>query len=434
MVSRGISRRELLIGASAASIAGLAAGCSNGTSILAPGSLSSGSRLSPFRIASRTVDVSTPTGEAIQNAIDSLASTGGAVNLTATQPYIVDQTITIPYNNISLLGLGPGVTVLKAKPGAVLTGGSQPDEYLLLVEGATTIGVVNLTVNLINEANSSGHSRNGIGVFGAHGVSIKGLNVLKNLGPNTKNTAIVFSGSTNVKATDCNISTSRTGISIENCKSFQITGATVQNCSAEAPTYGGATSAVAILSSSGGKLQEVHAQENKVGAGILVRNSADVQVAYCKVNTTLGFPSHGNDGIVVEQSSGATIVLSRCSVLRNSGNGISAKNTSNLAVRQCSIGQNTLDGVNLKGGTQNVQLLNNTIAPGHATAAGITAGNSASPDSGGHFEDNAVHEFGVGVALGAGSSSFVVKNNDLSKNAKCYTDTGSHNTFSGDQC
>lgn len=434
MVSRGISRRELLIGASAASMAGLAAGCSNGTSILSPGSLSSGSRFSPFRIASRTVDVSTPTGEAIQNAINSLASTGGDVNLTATQPYIVDQTITIPYNNINLLGLGPGVTVLKAKPGALLTGGSQPDEYLLLVEGATTIGVVNLAVNLINEANSSGHSRNGIGAFGAHGVSIRGVNVLKNLGPNTKNTAIVFSGSTNVKATDCNISTSRTGISVENCKSFEITSATVQNCSAEAPTYGGSTSAVAILSSTGGKLQEVHAQENKVGAGILVRNSAGVAVSYCKVNTTLGFPSHGNDGIVIEQSSGAMILLSRCSVLRNSGNGISAKNISNLSVRQCSIGQNALDGVNLKGGTQNVQLLNNTIAPGHATAAGITAGNSASPDSAGHFEDNAVHEFGVGVALGAGSSTFVVKNNDLSKNSKCYTDTGNHNTFSGDQC
>lgn len=434
MVSRGISRRELLIGAGAASIAGLAAGCSNGTSILAPGSLSSGSRLSPFRIASRTVDVSTPTGEAIQNAINSLASTGGEVNLSASQPYIVDQTITIPYNNIKLIGLGAGVTVLQAKPGAVLTGGSQPDEYLLLVEGATTVGVVNLAVNLIDEANSAGHSRNGIGAFGAHGVSVSGVNVVKNLGPNAKNTAIVFSGSTNVTAKDCSISASRTGISVKNCKSFQITNATVQKCSALAPTFGGSTSAVAILSSTGGKVQGVQTQENKVGAGILVRASADVQVAYCKVNTTLGFPSHGNDGIVVEESSGAIILVSRCSVLRNSGNGISAKSTTNLAVRQCSIGQNSLDGINLKGGTQNVQLLNNTIAPGHATAAGISAGNSTSPDSAGHFEDNAVHQFGVGVALGTGSSKFVVKNNDLSKNATCYTDTGSQNTFSGDQC
>jgi hypothetical protein len=439
MVNRALSRRELLFGAGAASIVGLAAGCSSRTPTLLPGNVSAASRLSPFRIASQTVDVSTPTGEAIQSAIDSLASTGGDVVLTASQPYIIDKTITIPYNNISLIGRGPVATMLKAKAGAVLTGGSQADEYLLLIEGATSIGVERLAVNLIDQTNNSGHSRNGIGVFGADGVSITGVAVIKNLGPSAKNTAILFDRSTNVSATNCSISASRTGISVESCKSFQLTSSVVQKCSALAPHYTGPTSGVAILSSSGGKVQQVQTQENKVSAGILVRNSADLLVEYCEIDTTLAFPSHANDGIVLEQSSGAAIVLSRCSVLRNSGNGITARNISNLSISQCSVAQNNAAGhggagINLKGGTTDVKIQSNAVTQGHRNAAGIAAGNEASADVGGKVENNTVHGFGAGVALGVHSSHFVVEDNDLSKNATCYTNSGSGNTISGNQC
>jgi hypothetical protein len=439
MVNRALSRRELLIGAGAASIAGLAAGCSSGTPTLLPGNAGAASRISPFRIASQTVDVSTPTGEAIQNAIDSLASTGGEVLLTASQPYIVDKTITIPYNNINLVGRGLVATVLKAKPGAVLTGGSLPDEYLLLIEGATAIGVERLAVDLIDQANSSGHSRNGIGVFGADGVSITGVSVIKNLGPSAKNTGILFDRSANVKATNCSVSASRTGLSVQSCKSFQITNLLVQKCSALAPHYTGPTSGLAILSSTGGKVMQVQTQENKVSAGILVRNSAGLQVEHCEVDTTLAFPTHANDGIVLEQSSGAAIVLSRCSVLRNSGNGITVRNISNLSISQCSVAQNNAAGhggagINLKGGTSNVKILNNSVTRGHRNAAGITAGNAAAADVNGKIENNTVHGFGVGVALGDDSSHFVVEDNDLSKNATCYTNAGSGNAISGNQC
>lgn len=438
MVNRALSRRELLIGAGAASIAGLAAGCSGGTSTLFPGNTGAASRTSPFRIASQTVDVSTPTGEAIQSAIDSLAATGGDVVLTATQPYIVDKTITIPYTNINLIGRGSGATVLKAKPGAVLTGGSQPDEYLLLIEGATTIGVERLAVDLINQANSPGYSRNGIGVFGADGVSVAGVSVVKNLGPNAKNTAILFVRSTGVSATNCSVSASRTGISVQSCKTFHIASSVVQQCSALAPHYSRPTSGLAILASTGGKVQ-LKTLANKVSAGILVRNSAGLQLEYCEIDTTLAFPSHANDGIVLEASSGAPIVVSRCSVLRNSGNGIAARNISNLSVSQCSVTANNAAGhggagINLKGGTTNVKILNNSVTQGHRNAAGITAGNETSDDVGGNVEHNSVHGFGVGVALGAHSSHFLVENNDLSKNTTCDTNAGTGNTISGNEC
>ena len=165
-----------------------------------------------------------PTGEAIQNAIHSLASTGGDVALTATQPYIIDKTITIPITTSTWLWPRPRGHGAESQVRAVLTVGSQPDEYLLLIEGATTIGVERLAVNLIDQANSSGTLCNGIGVFGADGANITGVSVIKNLGPSAENTGILFDGSANVKATNCSVSASRTGISVDRVrKSFQIT-------------------------------------------------------------------------------------------------------------------------------------------------------------------------------------------------------------------
>ena len=40
--------------------------------------------------------------------------------------------------------------------------------------------------------------------------------------------------------------------------------------------------------------------ENKVSAGILVRNSAGLQLEYREIDTTLAFPTHANDGIVLD--------------------------------------------------------------------------------------------------------------------------------------
>lgn len=104
--------------------------------------------------------------------------------LTATQPYIISQTIVINKNNIKLIGRGPRAAKLVAKSGAVLTAPGHTEECLLLVQGATNVSIVELLINTINQANSSGNPRLGIGAWSSNSVTVNGVTCIENLGPN----------------------------------------------------------------------------------------------------------------------------------------------------------------------------------------------------------------------------------------------------------
>jgi hypothetical protein len=125
MSNRSFSRRDVLIGAGAATLAGLT-GCDSTASSFLSGSANSAAGVSALSRMLPNVVVSQPTGAAIQSAINSIGPGGGTINLTAKTPYIIEDALVIGKNNIKLIGQGPGSTILRAKEGCGTFGSGAP--------------------------------------------------------------------------------------------------------------------------------------------------------------------------------------------------------------------------------------------------------------------------------------------------------------------
>ena len=161
------------------------------------------------------------TGAAIQAAINSLSS-GGTIYLTATKPYVINETLVIATNGINIVGLGRKLTTLLAEHEAVLTVSYHAEEQLLLVQDASNISISGLKVDTCNEANGSG-LRQGISVWNSSAVRIGDVSFVRNLGPNAYNRALAFNQSSNVTANNCVVSQSRDGILVWECTGFSLT-------------------------------------------------------------------------------------------------------------------------------------------------------------------------------------------------------------------
>ena len=437
MTTGRVSRRDALLGVSAATLAGLA-GC-NGSSSPFSGIQNSGAPTSPWARVLPAVDVSTPTGEAIQDAINGLPPGGGTVNLTADVPYVIDTPLLIERNKVQLVGRGPAATRLRAKSGAVLTVSGYSEEYLLLVSSAANVGISQMTIDTYNQANSPGEPRLGIGVWSSNSIALKNVTFVHNLGPNGLNQSLGLNQSTGLTIENCEASESRIGISLSQCSNFKVINCQVNQCQSYAPSYPGPTSAIAIVESNSGIVNSCLLQNNRVNSGIFIKKSASVQIQASKIYKTLGFSSHLNPGILVQGCTGAAVVLVRCTVLDNSGSGIGIANSTAATIRQCSLANNGSlthgAGISLDGGTSQTTVQSNNISDNRGVSfAGIKAGESSGSDDGAVVTDSTVRGFGTGVDLGSNSSNCLVKNNDLRHNTNCFTNSGSHNTITGNLC
>jgi len=432
--TKGITRRDALLGASAVTVATLT-GCNATSPLFSAGNSNALTSPSSRVFRASTIDVSTPTGDAIQQAINGLGANGGTINLTSRQPYLISKALTIQSNRVRLIGLGPTVTALVAASGAVLSVPGFTQEFILLVDNAGTISIEQLTIDTINQANGSG-PRIGLGVWNSNNVSLTNAAFVRNLGSTGLNTGLAFNGATNVTAIGVKVSESRIGISLTGSSNFTLNQCRIVNCESAGV---GTAAGLLLASSDSGVVEGSLLIDNKVNAGVIVSKSADVHLITTKVCRTLTFPSHSlNEGILLENCTGAPIVVSNCTVLSNSGTGIIVRATNKATIRQCTITNNGSrsagGGVALDGGTQQMSLLSNTISDNRSpNTTGFSAGTSGS-DTQAAFEDNSVHGFGMGVDLATGTSKFIVKNNDLRQNTTCSTNNGSNNVVTQNLC
>lgn len=438
MTNHRFTRSELLLGAGTATLAGLAGCVDRAASPFISGATAG---VSPLRIGSPTVAVSDPTGAAIQAAIDRLGPSGGTIHLTANAPYVIGNALVIAKNNIKLVGRGPRVTKLVAKSGAILTVPGHSEEYLLLVQGATNTSISELLVDTVNQANSAGNPRRGIGAWDSTEVKVTGVTCINNLGPNGYNQGLSFNRCTQLTVDQCEVSQSRTGISVWKSTNFRLSTSEVKGCQAEGPNYPSPNSAISIVSSSSGVILSCFLTGNAVNRGIFVSDGASLQIATSKIYKTLAFPTRPeNDGIVIESSSGPRITVDRCDIQQNSGSGISASGSSNVTITECTIMNNGTSprfgsGVSVNGGTKDIHVTGNHISDRRGVSnPGIKAGDASSLDSGGQVTNNTVLGFGAGVALGANSTEFVVEKNDLRKNTTCVTNDGTGNRVTDNLC
>jgi hypothetical protein len=437
MTNRRFSRSEILVGAGAATIAGLT-GCEHSASSLLP---NSGAGAAPFgKVGLPAVTVAGATGAAIQHAIDSLPSGGGTINLTSKDPYVIDKALVIKgKSNVTLMGRGPLATSLVAASGAVLTPPGYSEEYLLLVDSSSNVTVEALTIDTINEANSSGNPRIGIGAVSTNTLNVSTVTFVNNLGPNGFNQGLSINDTSKVTVYRCKVSQQRTGISFYKASGFTVTSCLVELCASQAPSYPGPNAAISIVSSSGGLVTLSQISANKVNAGIYVKDGAGIRVTSNKISQTMGFAGHGNDGVFITDSYGTTkfdrVHVQRCEILHNSGAGIGVMCSSKVNLGECSLVNNGAAGINLNGGTSDTQMHSNHVSHrAGSTVPGIKAGHSSDADNGAFIHDSVVHGFGVGVDLGAHTTDFTVENNDLRFNKKCVSNSGSGNVISENLC
>ncbi len=389
-----------------------------------------------------TVVVSEPTGEAIQSAIDSLTS-GGTVMLVSHKPYLLSQSLIIQTDNIELVGRGAKYTRLRAKPGAVFINSFHTEEYLVLIQSVSGGSIQGLTVDAANENNGDGVLRVGIGVWNSSSVQISSVDFVRNLGPNAFNRALDFNESSNVSAESCNITQSRSGVLVYQCDGFQLDKCSVSNCQVFMPkTFTSVVSGLSLLSSSNGSITSCYVHHNTVPGGIFVTECTGALIDSTRVEHTLPYSGQpGNDGIFIQLCPDGPVTVQNCTLENNSGAGVSAQGSSNVVIQGCTIKNSGTraaggSGVSINGGTSNVQVTGNTVTDSrHVPYGGIVAGfSSDSSDSGGTIQQNVVHGFAQGVALGSNSSSYDVTNNDLRRNKECVLDQGTGNTVSGNTC
>ena len=389
------------------------------------------------RVVSPNVTVTTPTGDAIQQAIDSLPPSGGTINLTSTKPYVVKKTLVISNKtNVMLMGRGPLATSLVAKTGAVLHVSGHSEEYLLLIEDSTNVTINALTIDTVNEANSSGDPRIAIGAWGSKGITVSTVTFVNNLGPNGFNQSCSFNESQSVLVERCKINQSRIGLSMWKTAGFTVNSCQIEQCASMAPNYPGPVSGISIVQSSG-LVTLSFLLENTVDAAIYVKSSRGVRITTSKIGKTLGFNKHGNNGIVIEDCNGTTMMsrvhVQRCALTHNSGGGISASKSSKVTIGQCTIVNNGGPGITLSG-THDVQLHADHISRlNSADYPGIKAGHTAA-DTGLYVHDCAVHGLGSGVSLGSKSKDCTVAYNDFRFNGQCYVNDGTGNTISNNLC
>jgi hypothetical protein len=432
-----VSRSEVLLGAGAATIVGLT-GCERGASSMLPGSqnaTTSGSSLS--RVAGANVSVSTPTGDAIQQAIDNLPPSGGTINLMSSKPYVIKKALVISNKtNVALMGRGPLATRLVAKDGAVLRVSGHAEEYVLVVENSSKVTISALTIDTANQSNSSGNPRIGLGVWSSSSVTASTVSFVNNLGANGFNASLSANQCQSVLVERCKMSQSRIGISMWKTQGFTVNSSQIEQCASMAPSYPGPVAAISIVQSSG-LVTLSYVFENTVDAGIFIKDSQAVRITTTKIAKTMPFDNHGNNGIVIEDCKGTTeshrVHVQRCALTHNSGGGIAVSKSSKVTIGQCTIANNNGVGVTLSG-TQDVQLHADHISRLHsASYPGIKAGYSAT-DSGAYIHDCAVHGLGAGVALGSMSKDCTVVYNDFRFNAQCYADDGQGNNLSNNLC
>ncbi|MGA8575447.1 MAG: right-handed parallel beta-helix repeat-containing protein [Candidatus Cybelea sp.] len=432
-----LSRSEVLLGAGAASIAGLT-GCERGASSTLPGlqsATASGSQFS--RVAGPNVAVTTPTGDAIQQAIDNLPPSGGTINLMSSKPYVIKKPLVINNKtNVTLMGRGPLATSLVAKDGAVLHVSGHAEEYVLVVENSSNVTISALTVDTANQSNSSGNPRIGIGVWSSSSVTASTVSFVNNLGANGLNSSLSFNQCQTVLAERCKVSQSRIGISMWKTKGFTVKSSQIEQCASMGPNYPGPVSGISIVQSSG-LVTLSYIFENTVDAGVFIKDSEGVRITTTKIAKTMPFNNHGNNGIVIEDCKGTTeshrVHVQRCALTHNSGGGIVVSKSSKVTIGQCTIANNNGAGVTLSG-TQDVQLHADHISRLHsADYPGIKAGYSAT-DSGAYIHDCAVHGLGAGISLGSMSKDCTVAYNDFRFNAQCYVDGGQGNNLSNNLC
>jgi hypothetical protein len=439
MINRRFSRGEILAGAGAVTVAGLT-GCGHSASSLIPGTGNAFSQSSALsKVGMPNVTVHTPTGEAIQKAIDHLPGNGGVINLISPHAYVIGKPLVLKSkSNVKLMGRGPLITHLVAKSGAVLQPAGYSDEYLLLIEGGTNLTVSSLTIDTANEDNVSGSPRIGIGASSANTLTFNSVTFVNNLGPNGFNAALSLNDCSKVTADRCVVSQSRTGFSFTKT-SFSVNECLIEQCESLAPHYPGPTAGISIVSCSGGVVTLSQVGDNKNNAGIYVNSSTGIHLTDVKIAKTQDFAGHGNDAILIGDCPGSNrfnrVHVFRCQMKENSGAGIGIKNSSRVDIDECAFVANAGGGVSLNGGTANVQVHSNHFSNPHKIAApGIQAGNAPKTDSAALIHDNSVHGFGVGVSMGSHSTGFTVENNDLRSNTKCIVNNGSGNVLNNNLC
>lgn len=439
MSNRSFSRRDVLIGAGAATLAGLT-GCDSAASSFLSGSTNSAAGVSPFSRMLPNVVVSQPTGAAIQSAINSIGPGGGTINLTAKTPYIIEDALVIAKNNIKLVGRGPGSTILRAKKGAVLSVPGHPEEYLLLIQSSSGISILDLEIDTVNEANISGNQRRGIGAWNSSTVKIRSVGFVDNLGPNAFNQSLSFNQCSSFEIDQCEISRSRTGISVFKSTSFRILGCKIQQCEIEAPSFSGPVAAMLIASSSSGSITSSFVNKNQVSGSMIVKSSSDLAIGSCRISKTLAFSGRPeNPGIAIEDCNLHRVTVDRCSIQQNTGPGIAVNSSTGVTIKENTLAQNGTPGNGgpaiRMSGTQNVLVTLNHVSDNRGPDyPGIAAGLSSVTDSGGMITGNAVRGFGSGVTLGSNSQSFTVEDNDLRSNTQCVVNDGSGNTVENNQC
>jgi Right handed beta helix region len=392
-------------------------------------------------LSQSTVVVSEPTGDAIQAAINSLTS-GGTVMLVSRKPYLLSQPLIIQTDNIELVGQGTKHTRLRAKPGAVFTNSFHSEEYLVLIQSVSGGSIQGLTVDAANEDNGGGVLRVGIGVWDSSSVQISSVNFVRNLGPNGFNRALNFNQSSNVTAQGCNITQSRDGVLVYQCDGFQLDNCSVSHCQVfMAKSFTSVISGLDLISSSNGSITSCYVHNNTVPGGVFVTDCTGILIDSSRVEHTLPYSGQpGNDGIFIQLCPDGPVTVQNCSLEKNSGAGVSAQGSSNVVIQGCTIKNSGTpaaggSGVSINGGTSNVQVTGNTVTDSrHPPYGGIIAGFSDSSDSNGTIQQNVVHGFAQGVALGSNSISYDVTNNDLRGNKECVLDQGTSNTVSGNTC
>ncbi|MBV8198020.1 MAG: right-handed parallel beta-helix repeat-containing protein [Candidatus Eremiobacteraeota bacterium] len=432
MTDRIYTRRDLLFGAGAATLAGLTACDRTGSSFLAGTPTSLGSGTSPFsRLVAPNISVSNPTGHAIQKAIDSLAGTGGTVYLTAKSPYIVDKPIRIPYNNIKIIGMGASASALVAKPGAVLTFDGRSDEYVLVVHGATGVTLVGLLINTSNENNSNG-ARIGIGVLGATSVALNKVGFIKNLGPYGYNQGLGVYNSSHVNVLKCQVRQSRSGMYFQKTTNFSVRQCLIRNC-ANNSSDDGPNAAISLDRSSAGSIKTSFFRANENG-GIVTSATSDVLVDSCKFQANL---------VGVAVNTGSNFTVQNSQFAGNRGVAIDMQGATGMTIAQNVINDNAdvqgYGAIDIGGHSPSsgVQIVSNTIVRTTSNSSpGIAIGiiGPGGKNENGSILSNSVHGFGVGVDLGPRSDNFTVSDNDLRSNTTCYTNSGSGNTITNNLC
>lgn len=100
---------------------------------------------------------------AIQNAINAIPSTGGMVVFpNPSVGYLLNSTLTVPVNNLQLMGLGPGAATAAGTPGGVrlLLGGSATSA--IFAQNKSGLGVDNFFIDCAYISGASGIKLDGV--------------------------------------------------------------------------------------------------------------------------------------------------------------------------------------------------------------------------------------------------------------------------------